>query len=458
MRLRDLLPRIDVPDAANVDVTRVDIDSRSCEPGSVFFALRGTSDNGGRYIDDAVARGAVVVVSSEAVSANVPVVKVEEDLIVDAMVTASYLVVGGIDGIRLVGVTGTNGKTSVTNFVAQMVRALGHPASTIGTLTSARTTPAAPELARLLSAAQRELGSDAVVAMEVSSHALDQHRVDHLTFEVGVFTNLTHDHLDYHHTMDAYFAAKAQLFESGRTRHAVVCVDDEWGARLADLRPDATRLSVRDVDDVDVKATSISFTWRGQRVWSHVGGLFNVTNVVLACEAVAALGFDPAAVAAAAGEISVVPGRFEIVSSEPLVVVDYAHTPDGLDRVLGDVAQRTPGRVIVVFGCGGDRDREKRPVMGRIASERADVVYVTNDNPRREDPNDIARAIASGCTGDAIVNIVLDRRDAISAALSEARGADVVVIAGKGHEKTQETNGFVVDFDDVVVARKLLER
>lgn len=458
MLVRDLIDATKDLPIGLVDVQRVDIDSRACESGSLFFAIGGGTDHGVHYVHDAVARGAVAVVTSESVTTTIPTVVVPEDQIFNMMVAASYRIVGGVDGVRLIGVTGTNGKTSVTNFIAQLCVGLGIPAATIGTLTSARTTPAPPELARLLRAARETWPRDGVVALEVSSHALDQGRVASLHFEVGVFTNLTHDHLDYHHTMENYFAAKAQLFDVDRSAHAVVCVDSPWGERMATVRSDATTVATADLDDIVVGDDVISFTWRGEPIHARVGGMFNVTNVLLACEAVRALGCSVSDIAKAAATLQSVAGRFEVVSTMPLVIVDYAHTPDGLERVLSDIAVRTRGRVIVVFGCGGDRDTEKRPVMGSIASTLADVVVITNDNPRSEDPATIARAIQSGCHGSADVHVVLDRREAIAQALTMAAAIDVVIIAGKGHEKTQETNGFVVDFDDVAVVRELLNR
>jgi UDP-N-acetylmuramoyl-L-alanyl-D-glutamate--2,6-diaminopimelate ligase len=297
-----------------------------------------------------------------------------------------------------------------------------------------------------------------VVAMEVSSHALDQGRVDGLHFSVGVFTNLSHDHLDYHDSMSAYFEAKARLFEASRTERAIISCDDEWGQRLMSLRTDALGVSRRDLGKVVIGDTEVSFVWRGHDVSAPVGGSFNVTNVQLACEAVRALGVAESTIADATRFLTPVPGRFEVVGTTPLVVVDFAHTPEGLDGVLSEVAQRIPGRVIVVFGCGGDRDRDKRPLMGGIASRRAAITIVTSDNSRSEDPNEIVRDITSGVEKDSDVRIEIDRREAIKLALELATSSDAVVIAGKGHEKTQETNGSVVDFDDVEVARDLIGR
>ena len=458
MHLGDLLPVPVEHGAALVNVTRVDIDSRTCQPGSVFFAMPGTATHGQRFIEDAVAHGAVAVVSSEPVATSVPVVVLPRDQLHRAMVAASYRVVGGIPSLRLVGVTGTNGKTSVTHFVSQICRAVGLPSHAIGTLSHVRTTPSPPDLARILSSALTEVTSEGVVAMEVSSHALDQGRVDGLTFAVGIFTNLSHDHLDYHESMATYFEAKALLFEPSRTQRAIVSCDDEWGRLLVTRRPDALGVSRRDLANVRIGDTEVSFVWRGHEIHSPVGGSFNVTNIHLASEAVRALGIPESEIVGALSSLTPVPGRFEVVSTSPLVVVDFAHTPDGLEGVLREVAQRTAGRVIVVFGCGGDRDREKRPVMGRIASRHAEVTIITSDNPRSEDPVAIADQIAHGTEGAADVRVEVDRRAAIALALELANTHDAVVIAGKGHEKTQETKGSVVDFDDVAVARELLDQ
>ena len=458
MHLGDLLPVPVEHGAALVNVTRVDIDSRTCQPGSVFFAMPGTATHGQRFIEDAVAHGAVAVVSSEPVATSVPVVVLPRDQLHQAMVAASYRVVGGTPSLRLVGVTGTNGKTSVTHFVSQICRAVGLPSHAIGTLSHVRTTPSPPDLARILSSALTEVTSEGVVAMEVSSHALDQGRVDGLTFAVGIFTNLSHDHLDYHESMATYFEAKALLFEPSRTQRAIVSCDDEWGRLLVTRRPDALGVSRRDLANVRIGDTEVSFVWRGHEIHSPVGGSFNVTNIHLASEAVRALGVSESEIVGALSSLTSVPGRFEVVSTSPLVVVDFAHTPDGLEGVLREVAQRTAGRVIVVFGCGGDRDREKRPVMGRIASRHAEVTIITSDNPRSEDPVAIADQIAHGTEGAADVRVEVDRRAAIALALELVKTHDAVVIAGKGHEKTQETKGSVVDFDDVAVARELLDQ
>ena len=458
MHLGDLLPVPVEHGAALVNVTRVDIDSRTCQPGSVFFAMPGTATHGQRFIEDAVAHGAVAVVSSEPVATSVPVVVLPRDQLHQAMVAASYRVVGGTPSLRLVGVTGTNGKTSVTHFVSQICRAVGLPSHAIGTLSHVRTTPSPPDLARILSSALTEVTSEGVVAMEVSSHALDQGRVDGLTFAVGIFTNLSHDHLDYHESMATYFEAKALLFEPSRTQRAIVSCDDEWGRLLVTRRPDALGVSRRDLANVRIGDTEVSFVWRGHEIHSPVGGSFNVTNIHLASEAVRALGVPESEIVGALRSLTSVPGRFEVVSTSPLVVVDFAHTPDGLEGVLREVAQRTAGRVIVVFGCGGDRDREKRPVMGRIASRHAEVTIITSDNPRSEDPVAIADQIVHGTEGAADVRVEVDRRAAIALALELATTHDAVVIAGKGHEKTQETKGSVVDFDDVAVARELLDQ
>jgi UDP-N-acetylmuramoyl-L-alanyl-D-glutamate--2,6-diaminopimelate ligase len=457
----DLLREWPVADSlAGVSVRRVDLDSRQCEPGSLFFALKGHIDDGAKYIADARRRGAVAVVASEILDDGPTVVVAAADLPRALAKAAARIVEHPERAMSLAGVTGTNGKTTVTTLLSDLWRQLGHDAAVIGTVTHQRTTPAGPELFRVLRGYLDEWAPtpDApMVALEVSSHALDQGRVDGLLFDVAIFTNLSHDHLDYHGTMERYFAAKAQLFTPNVARQAVIWVGDEWGHRLADECP----IPHVDVDPEDVVVERLAlggtvFVWRNHLVRTGLTGAINVTNTVLALEAGLALGASAEDLVAAAAHLTSAPGRLEVVAQEgPTVLVDYAHTPDGLARVLDDVRRVSDGRVVLVFGCGGDRDREKRPVMGDIASRLADEVFVTSDNPRSEDPSAILSAIRSGRTGHAIWHEVLDRHDAIRAALEVAGAGDVVIVAGKGHEKTQEIAGRVVEFDDAAVVREL---
>jgi UDP-N-acetylmuramoyl-L-alanyl-D-glutamate--2,6-diaminopimelate ligase len=340
-----------------------------------------------------------------------------------------------------------------------VLEAAGHPAAVIGTLTGARTTPEATELQQLL--ASMRAGGVQSVAMEVSSHALSQHRVDGTWFRVGVFTNLSRDHLDFHHSMDEYFAAKASLFTRERCAHAVINVDDEWGRLLVDrVQVPWEPYSLADVTDIDIDVRSSRCRWEGVELRVPLGGLFNLSNALAAAVTARVLGIDRDAIAAGIADAGPVPGRFEPVEAgQPFaVIVDYAHTPDGLEQVLKaarDLA--VGGAVAVVFGSGGDRDPSKRLPMGEVASRLADRVVLTSDNPRGEDPDTIIEAIRRGIKDPSSVRIQPDRRRAIALALGDARPGDVVVIAGKGHETTQTIGDDVSPFDDRTVAAELLE-
>ncbi len=449
---------------ASIEVDRVEIDSRACGPGVLFLAVPGSREDGARYAADAVARGAVAVMASAPMDVGVPVVVIPPSQVRAMVAHVSAAIVGHPDRrVELVGVTGTNGKTTVTSLVAQLVQRLGWNGANIGTLTNVRTTPAAPELFRTIDAIVRGFDPAAarsVLALEVSSHALDQGRVDGLQFAVAAFTNLSHDHLDYHGSMEAYYRAKAQLFTPERARRAVIWVDDPYGARLADESTIATTaVSMADVSSVTMSLIGTTFFWRGHLVRSPLVGAYNVDNAVMALSIVSALGADESLVAEALADVRAVPGRFEIVHSHDVVaIVDYAHTPAGLDHLLRDVRSLAPSaRIITVFGCGGDRDHDKRPAMGAAAATLSDIVYVTSDNPRTEDPDGIIDAIMAGVENLSNVHREVDRRRAISLALGEARPGDVVVVAGKGHETTQSIGDAVLEFDDRAVIRELMK-
>jgi UDP-N-acetylmuramoyl-L-alanyl-D-glutamate--2,6-diaminopimelate ligase len=361
---------------------------------------------------------------------------------------------------HLVGVTGTNGKTSVVTMTAALVRSMGWSAGSIGTLTNVRTTPATPELYRSIASLAGAWTSrdQALVALEVSSHAIDQHRIQGLFFDVAAFTNLSHDHLDYHGDMESYFAAKAALFTGDKVGHAVIWVDDPWGARLAgDIAVPSTVVSRADASEVSTSLTGTAFIWRGHVVNTTLLGRYNVDNALVAMTICAELGFESGDIARAMASLEPVPGRFEVVSHSPVVVVDYAHTPDGLQRVLADLREiEGVERVITVFGCGGDRDRAKRPVMGAVASTFSDVTYVTSDNPRSEQPDAIIDDVMRGALDGRDVRRVVDRRAAISEAIENAKSNDIVLIAGKGHELTQTIGATVIAFDDRAVAREVV--
>jgi UDP-N-acetylmuramoyl-L-alanyl-D-glutamate--2,6-diaminopimelate ligase len=425
--------------------------------------MPGATTDGARFASDAVGRGALCVVASAPVQVAAPVVVVPSTQLGALCAHASAAVVGHPETkTRLVAVTGTNGKTSVTTIVADLARALSWNGASIGTLTNERTTPAAPELFRTLASLVEGFDpaqQHSVVAMEVSSHAMSQHRVDGLEFTVAAFTNLSHEHLDYHGTMEEYFVVKSRLFTSEHSQRAVIWDDDPYGERLAaSTSLPVTRVSRGDASDVVTTLKGTTFFWRRHLVNSALLGDYNVDNALIAMTIMSVLGAEDAEVAAAMGEVSSISGRFDVVrGSDVTVIVDYAHTPEGLRRLLEDVRVMMPeGRVITVFGCGGDRDRAKRPEMGLVASTYSDMTVVTSDNPRSESPESIIDAIMSGVVSGANVVRDVDRRSAIARALEAAAPGDVVVVAGKGHETTQTIGALVVPFDDRVVARELL--
>lgn len=448
---------------ASVEIERVEIDSRKCDFATLFFALSGRVADGATYVPEAVERGAVAVVATRAVRAPVPVIVIPESRVYAALAHASAALSAHPErGLDLVGVTGTNGKTSVTTLVADLARCLGWNGATIGTLTNERTTPAAPEFYRTLADVRSRFDpsrAKSVVALEVSSHALDQHRVEGSHFEVVAFTNLSHDHLDYHHTMEDYFATKAQLFDESYSSTAVIWVDDVYGEKLAASTSLAVvRVSREDASDVSTALGGTVFFWRGHLVNTALIGDYNIDNALVAMTIMTSLGADDGRVAAAMASVTPVPGRFEVVHHGAItVIVDYAHTPQGLERLLRSVRELTSGRLVTVFGCGGDRDRAKRPEMGHVASELSDLTIVTSDNPRGESPDAIIDAVIAGVVSGADVVRESDRRTAIARAMSSAVGGDVVVVAGKGHETTQVFGDHAVAFDDREVVREIVK-
>lgn len=454
---------------ADVDILDITLDSREVRFGSLFCCVSGTRDDGHRYAQAAVEAGAVALLSDselpELSASTTAVVRVAPGESRRACAALSAAILGyPAEDLTIVGVTGTNGKTTVTSILGVLLAAAGYEAEVIGTLTSTRTTPAAPQLQHRFAEVRdraKEKDRPGVVAMEVSSHALDQDRVAGVHFAVAIFTNLSHDHLDYHGTLEKYFEAKAKLFTQDSAGLAVIWSETEEGRTLLSRRSGSSIAVGWDaVSDLLLGPQGSSFVWRNLNVSLPLFGHVNVINALLAAEAAVALGIAPETVATAIASLQPVPGRMERVSSTfqgPVVLVDYAHTPDALRAALlacREVAQHQ--RVIVVFGCGGDRDAAKRPVMGGIASQLADVVFVTTDNPRHENPDDIANAILSGVDGSAEVFVEANRAIAIRKAISLAGLDDVILIAGKGHETTQEFADRIEEFDDRVVAQSVL--
>jgi UDP-N-acetylmuramoyl-L-alanyl-D-glutamate--2,6-diaminopimelate ligase len=438
---------------ADIDVKAVDLDTRSVVPGTLYCCLPGRNADGHDFAASAVANGAVGLLVERFLPLAIPQARVAPGTARQEMARVACAISGyPADALHMVGVTGTNGKTTVTQILGKILDTHGWPTEVIGTLDGARTTPEAPALQRRLAAA-RGAGCLAA-ALEVSSHALTQCRVDGIRFAAAVFTNLGHDHLDEHHSLEEYFAAKASLFDATRSEQAVINTGDPWGRRLAEtVRIPVVPFAVSaDVRDVTLRPGHTEFTWRGHRVLTALTGGFNVVNSLAAATSAVALGVTPDTVVEGLARCHPVPGRFELVDlgDAPFsAVVDYAHTPDGLSVAL-EAARALAGthRVLCVFGCGGDRDREKRPLMGRVAAAGADLVILTADNSRSEDPAVIAAATRAGMQGPAEVIVDLDRRSALEQAVGLARAGDVVLVAGKGHETTMEVGGVVTPFDD----------
>lgn len=438
------------------EIVDVSLDSRRVTPGTLFCCVRGEFVDGHDFADDAVAAGAVALLVDHRVDAQVPQLVVAD--VRSAMAAVSSAVFRDPSlALSVIGITGTNGKTTTAQLLATILRVAGRRVEIIGTLTGARTTPEAPDLQRQL-ATWRDEGVEFVV-MEVSSHALALHRVDSTRFRVAIFTNLSRDHLDFHGSMEHYFETKAMLFGAGFSDLAVLNGDSPHGRLLEDASSIPTdRYSIDELSDLRGGVDGSTFLWRGHRVEFDLAGSFNLSNALAAAHGALALGIDEDTIARGLSSPHLVPGRFERVplEAEFAVVVDFAHTPDGLEQVLlaADEAVRDGGgRVIVVFGCGGDRDASKRAPMGTVAAEGADVVVVTADNSRSEPTSAIIGEILSGIDRarthrfDTLI-VEPDRREAIGRALAEARTGDLIVIAGKGHETTLTIGDTVVPFDD----------
>ncbi|HEY8900696.1 MAG TPA: UDP-N-acetylmuramoyl-L-alanyl-D-glutamate--2,6-diaminopimelate ligase [Chthoniobacterales bacterium] len=470
------------PGAADARIDAVCYDSRRAAAGSLFFALPGAQADGAKFALDAVARGATAVLAESPIpGCTVPQALVSNAR--EAMADVSRAFYGDPSAsLRTVGITGTNGKTTTAFLVKHLLDAAQLRCGLLGTiryvvgdesLPAARTTPESADVQELF-ARMRDAGSRAV-AMEVSSHALAQHRVRGVAWDAAVFTNLTQDHLDYHKTMDRYFDAKASLFETmyhqkGKRGKSVINLDDRYGQRLLERLPKpakpityglGVRAEFRAIDATfDVHGTKYKLEAKGRQYLVRLPliGRFNVYNSLAALAASTALGLELRAAVTAMANAPQVPGRLERVPARRnfSVYVDYAHTDDALTNVLSTLRDLGPHRLIVVFGCGGDRDRAKRPLMARAAEQLADYTIVTSDNPRTEDPEAILADIRKGLRGAAHETIV-DRREAIYRAIALAGEGDVVLIAGKGHETYQEVNGQRTPFDDVSVARNAIE-
>lgn len=486
MRLEELLKGIDyrvLSGISQLNIEGITFDSKQVKQGFLFVCIAGLKTDGHLFIDDAIKNGATAILVQNVVRVKSGVTcLLTEDTRKALAAVASNFYGRPSQELKVIGVTGTNGKTTTTHLIKAILEEGGHATSIMGTLYAkigetvlkmAHTTPEAPEIEAFLDAS-RQAGCEYAV-MEVSSHALDLHRVDRIKFTVAVFTNLTQDHLDYHRDMDHYCESKLRLFDaSGRcdSFYTVVNGDDQHSAEFINASAGKCHtcglqggLEVRAVDvKTGVEGTSFIVEHPAGRfpVNMKVIGMFNVYNALAAISVALAEGIDIAAIQAALQKVTGVPGRFEQVKcGQPFtVIVDYAHTPDGLANILGTARGLCSSRLITVFGCGGDRDRGKRPLMGEIAAQYSDFCVVTSDNPRSEEPEAIIADIVPGLekVADSRYAIIIDRHEAIRHALYLAREGDFVVIAGKGHETYQLVKGQVLDFDDRLAAAEILKQ
>ncbi len=483
MQLKKLLNQVNLPQIPSqfqrLEIKSISCDSREVAPGGLFVAVSGPTRDGADFISDAVGKGARVVITS----GKAPRVALPEDVCLIGVADARRAwkeIVHSFFGdpshkVRTFGVTGTNGKTTVTYLIESILRESGAPCGIMGTIghrlgseviAAKNTTPGLLENQRLLSEMVRK--KIPYCAMEVSSHALEQGRVELIDFAAAVFTNLTGDHLDYHHDMESYFQAKASLFTNlGVRATAVINTDDAYGRRLVSMTP-AQVLTYGLTGKPAVTASEVQLNFRGSRfqlatpagnisVDTPLIGRHNVYNILAASATCLSQGVSPKAIRDGIQRLKGVPGRLERVTDSQAfeVFVDYAHTEDALRNVLGSLRDVSPNRIILVFGCGGDRDKTKRPKMGRVASQMADFVIITSDNPRSEDPVAIMAEIRRGCERKNY-SLLEDRQAAIRGALEMAKASDIVLIAGKGHEDYQVFKDRTIHFDDREVVRELL--
>lgn len=482
MKLSELISEVNVKEKYNfsdIEILGISYNSKTTQKGDIFVCLRGEHVDGHNFAEGAVNRGAVAIMCETKLDIDVPQIIVASTEQSIAPLADKFYNSPSKD-INLIGVTGTNGKTTVTHLIQRIIEANNEKCALIGTLgyklssggeykEAKHTTPQAPELQKTLTLIKDE-AKIKYVSMEVSSHSLVQNRVGGCQYNCGVFTNLTQDHLDYHVTMNRYFDAKALLFKRlGENDIAVINKDDSWADKFISVLKDGVKLYTYGIKtDADLKAENIRFSPDGvsfdcitpigkYNINLSMNGMFSVYNVLASLTVAYAYGFDMETSIKALEPLKGVAGRFEIVAQHPLVIVDYAHTPDGLENVLNASREITPAgaKLICVFGCGGDRDATKRPKMGAIAEKLSDKVIVTSDNPRSEDPQQIITDILAGFQSVNDVIVEPDRGKAIQYIKEISNENDVVVIAGKGHENYQILNDRTIHFDDREEARKV---
>lgn len=461
--IQEICSVIEVQSVTNPDVlvTGITQDSREVQSGDLYCCVTGEHFDGHSFIDDAIAKGAIGLLVDKAI-ANVPsgiaVITVADVRSILGLV--AHKVFGQPSAkLTIIGITGTNGKTSTASILSTILSQSELVVNTVGTLTGERTTPEAIDI----HAHFRECVKNKVthVVMEVSSHALALHRVAGVVFDFAVLTNVGRDHLDFHGTEEAYFAAKAKLFAPKQSRRGIVNIDDARGHLLNDVAPiEITTFSFNDISEVVVEVDRVAFTWREMPIEIGIGGIFTVMNALAAITVAVEIGVSPLTIPKALKQVQSIEGRFQSLENKLgiNVIVDYAHTPEGLALLLDTTRQLTTGRIVTVIGLGGNRDQGKRPIMGKIASIGSDVLIITSDNPRNENPDAIIDQVLAGIDDSVPCEVMRqgDRALAITTAIGMARDGDIVVIAGKGHEMTQDVNGVKFPFSDTEQARNAL--
>ena len=464
MKLKDILKSAEI----DIEVNGISYDSRKTKPGDVFVAVKGFLTDGHKYVKNAVEKGAVCCVCQDDVDGvDIPCIKVEDSRKAMAEIAKNFYK-NPTSKLNLIGVTGTNGKTTVTYLVKAILEENGEKVGLIGTnknmigdrdLPTERTTPEALEMMELFDMMVNEGCTYAI--MEVSSHSLDLHRVDGCEYKVGAFTNLTQDHLDFHGSMENYFSAKKKLF--GMCQKGVVNADDSYGAMLVSEYPHLMTCGIENgalsAENIEYTPSGVNFRCGNMNIKLKIPGQFSVYNALVAIGICKECGISDSVVESALSKATGVKGRAEVVDcgGDYTLLIDYAHTPDGLENILKSVRGFSQGRVVVLFGCGGDRDKTKRPKMGKIAGRLADFCIITSDNPRSEEPAEIIRDILDGMD-DAMAEYVVveNRRDAIEYAIKHACAGDVIVLAGKGHEDYQILKDKTIHFDEREVIRDIL--
>lgn len=481
---------VDLPDVDDRVISGIAIDSRMVEPGNLFIAYRGGKSDGRDYIDQAIALGAVAVICEDESSysnkvgyrnGQIPII-ITPDIKMRIGILADQFYGQPSKKLKVIGVTGTNGKTSITHFIASILTSNNYPCGIIGTLgagfpgnlkTLINTTPDPVTIHRLLFELHQQ-GAKAV-AMEVSSVGIVQGRVSGIDFFAGVFTNLTRDHLDYHHDMESYGNAKKQLFLRPELRYAVINYDDPFGRQLIAAASSSIGVFAYSINNGNLAVpttfakeiklnergliATITTPWGNGRLLSNLLGKFNLSNLLAAVNVIALLGFELEKILDGVAKLQTVTGRMQVLGGggKPLIVIDYAHTPDALEKTLMALREHCQGSLWCVFGCGGDRDSGKRPIMGQIAERYSDHVIITNDNPRSEDPEKIVRDVLSGLLCPWAAEIEYDRRVAIAHAIDCAHANDIVLIAGKGHESYQIIGAEKFPFSDYDEAKGRIE-